>query len=175
VGRGRPPALALERLGARGSRGGACSRDPGRCDLASSAVQRAGIRHQSARGVGNRACPWLRIPSEHTARQSGFLGDGSRVDRGRRHHYFMDRILGVAGPAAALCRRRERWPSRATPKDLIARLSTAAVESLNDQAAHQRFASIERTSGALRALPMAEIEKWCGSSMQESAGLVETP
>ena len=53
------------------------------------------------------ACPWLRIPSEHTALQSGILVDGVHHDSGNGRLDFLDRILGVAGTAAALRRERE--------------------------------------------------------------------
>jgi tripartite-type tricarboxylate transporter receptor subunit TctC len=60
------------------------------------------------------------------------------------------------------------WVPKATPKDVIAKLSAAVVEALGDPAVRQRFSNLgqeifpreQQTPEALRALQKAEIEKW---------------
>jgi len=60
------------------------------------------------------------------------------------------------------------WVPKGTPKDVIARLNTAAVESLGDPALRQRLADVgqeipprdQQTPEALGAFHKAEVEKW---------------
>jgi tripartite-type tricarboxylate transporter receptor subunit TctC len=60
------------------------------------------------------------------------------------------------------------WAPRGTPKDVIARLSSAIVRALADSAVRQRLAELgleppagdQQTPAALGAFQKAEIEKW---------------
>jgi tripartite-type tricarboxylate transporter receptor subunit TctC len=59
-------------------------------------------------------------------------------------------------------------PPKSTPKDVVAKLNSALVDSLADQAVRSRLADLgqdiypreEQTPEALAALQKAEIEKW---------------
>jgi tripartite-type tricarboxylate transporter receptor subunit TctC len=60
------------------------------------------------------------------------------------------------------------WSSKGTPKNIIMKLNSAAVDALADPAVRERFAGLgseifpreQRTPGALAALQKVEIEKW---------------
>ena len=60
------------------------------------------------------------------------------------------------------------WAPKGTPKEVIAKLSTAVANGLADAAVRSRFADIgmqvfpreQQTPEALRAHQKAEIEKW---------------
>jgi tripartite-type tricarboxylate transporter receptor subunit TctC len=60
------------------------------------------------------------------------------------------------------------WAPRGTPKDLIAKINAAVVDSLADATARSRLADLgqeifpreQQTPEALRAFHKAEIEKW---------------
>jgi tripartite-type tricarboxylate transporter receptor subunit TctC len=60
------------------------------------------------------------------------------------------------------------WAPRGTPKDVVARLNAAVVDTLADPAVRQRLADIgqeivareQQTPEALSALQKAEIERW---------------